>query len=324
MSVDEALRAERRHLRAQAREFAADVLAHVRAVTDPLPTPTERCRATRPFYRQLVEAGTGTGVGLRTTARHRDGHWIVDGEKQWVSHATGWDGTGPDLMAVVCRAGDDPDPRRSLAVLLVPGPIEGLQITDVFDTLGHRAHLLPRFSLVDLRVPGANLVGDVGDGLDIVGAAFGGALVGACAVGLMRAAFDVALQFARTDRRGGRVPVVEHQGVGFLLADVKTRIEAARSLTSRACAAVDGGSPGAEELAVHAKVFGSEAATQSLVDLMRVVGVDSYSHDLPLAGLVQDALAYPLFSGGNIGFRRRRLQALLAEASYDPWSTLDD
>jgi len=406
MSVDSSPRTS---LRAQAREFAGDVLAGARAVTEALPTATERYRATRPFYRQMVEAGflrrlipqalggdgtgasataalaeelvagdpsvalnlfsTGLGLapllragspaqrdrflppflattgtplaslaltepggtanldepgGLRTTARRDDDHWIVNGEKQWVSHATGWDGTGPDLMTVVCRAGDDPDPRRSLAALLVPGPVQGLVVTEILEPLGHRAHLLPRFSLVDVRVPSANLVGEVGDGLGIVGAAFGGALIGACAAGVMRAAFDVALQFARTDHRGGRVPVIDHQGVGFLLADVKTRIEVVRSLTARACAALDRGSPGAEELSVHAKVFGSETAVQALVDLMRVIGVDSYGHHLPLAGLIQDALAYPLFSGGNIGFRRRRLQALLADPAYDPWSTMDE
>ena len=396
-------------LRSEARDFASDVLSKVREVTDPLPTATERYRATRPFYRQMVEAGflrrlvpqalggdgtgasavavlaeelvagdpgvalhlfstglgltpllragspaqhaaflppflamsgtpiaslaltepggtanfaepdpgTGEQVGLQTTARRDGDAWLIDGEKQWVSHATGWDGTGPDLMSVVCRTGDD------LTVLLVPGPIEGLTVTEVLDPLGHRAHLLPRFTLTDVRVPAANVIGEVGDGLGIVTAAFGGALIGACAAGVMRSAFDVALRFARTDRRGGRVPVVEHQGVGFLLADVKTRIEAVRALTLRACAALDGGSPGAEELSVHAKIFGSEAAVQSLVDLMRVIGVDSYGHHLPLAGLLQDALAYPLFSGGNIGFRRRRLQALLADPDYDPWCTVD-
>ncbi|MGD9987399.1 acyl-CoA dehydrogenase family protein [Pseudonocardia sp.] len=265
----------------------------------------------------------GRDVGLRTTARRRNGQWIVNGAKQWVSHATGWEGTGPDLMAVVARAGNSPDPRRSTAVLLVPGPIDGLRIDELLDPLGHRAHLLPRFSLVDVRVPDADLVGEVGDGLGIVNASFGGALIGACAAGVMRVAFDAALAFARTDRRGGRVPVVEHQGVGFLLADVKTRIEAVRSLTYRACAALDRGAPGAEELSVHAKVFGSEAAVQSLLDLMRVIGVDSYGHHLPLAGLLQDALAYPLFSGGNIGFRRRRLQAMLADPAYDPWATFE-
>jgi butyryl-CoA dehydrogenase len=416
VTVTDVLRTEQTTLRARAREFAGDVLAHVREVTDPLPTPTERYRATRPFYRQMVEAGflrrlvpqalggdgtgasttavlaeelvagdpsvalhlfstglgltpllragtaaqhrrflppflattgtplaslalsepggtanldqtdpgTGLEVGLRTTARRTDGGWSVDGEKQWVSHATGWDGTGPDLMTVVCRAGDDPDPHRSTAVLLVPGPIEGLTIIGVLEPLGHRAHLLPRFSLTDVHVPDEDLLGEVGDGLGIVAAAFGGALVGACAAGVMRAAFDAALRFARTDRRGGLVPVVEHQGVGVALGDVKTRIEAVRGLTRAACAAVDSGSPGAEELSVHAKIFGSEAAVQTLVDLMRVVGVDSYGHHLPFAGLIQDALAYPLFSGGNNGFRRRRLHALLADPAYDPWSTVDD
>ncbi|NMO88369.1 acyl-CoA dehydrogenase family protein [Actinomycetospora sp. TBRC 11914] len=415
MTVTEDPRTAHRILRAEAREFAGDVLAHVRAVTDPLPSPTERYRATRPFYRRMVEAGflrrlvpqalggdgtgasatavmaeelvagdpgvalhlfatglgltpllragtpdqhrrflapflattgtplaslalsepdgtanldepdpgTGMAVGLRTTARHEDGGWVVDGEKQWVSHATGWDGTGPDLMTVVCRTGDDPDPRRSTAVLLVPGPIEGLRITEVLDPLGHRAHLLPRFSLSDVRVPEENLVGEVGDGLGIVAASFGGALIGACAVGVMRVAFDHALHFARTDRRGGSVPVVDHQGVGFLLADVKTRIETVRALTRAACAAVDAGAPGAEELSVHAKIYGSETAVDTLVALMRIVGVDSYGHHRPLAGLVQDALAYPLFSGGNVAFRRRRLHALLADPTYDPWCTVD-
>ena len=95
--------------------------------------------------------------GLRTTAQRSGDHWILNGEKQWVSHATGWDGTGPDLMTVVCRAGDEPDPRRSLALLLVPGPIQGLVVTEILVPLGHRAELLPRFSLVDVRVPTANL-----------------------------------------------------------------------------------------------------------------------------------------------------------------------
>jgi nitroalkane oxidase len=63
-------------------------------------------------------------------------------------------------------------------------------------------------------------------------------------------------------------------------------------------------------------VFGSEAAVQSLVDLMRVVGIESYSHEMPLAGLMADALAYPLMSGGNTGFRRRRLQTIFAEPGY--------
>jgi nitroalkane oxidase len=70
-------------------------------------------------------------------------------------------------------------------------------------------------------------------------------------------------------------------------------------------------------------VFGSEAAVRVITDLMRVVGVDSYGHELPLAGLLQDAVALPLFAGGNIGVRRRQLHALMLDPAYDDLATLD-
>jgi nitroalkane oxidase len=78
---------------------------------------------------------------------------------------------------------------------------------------------------------------------------------------------------------------------------------------------------GAQELAIEAKVHGSETAVRVLTDLMRVVGVESYNHTLPLGRLLQDALALPLFGGGNIGVRRRQLHALLKRPEYDPLMT---
>ena len=88
-----------------------------------------------------------------------------------------------------------------------------------------------------------------------------------------------------------------------------------------ACRAADLQSPGAEELAIEAKVLGSETAVRVLTDLMRVVGVESYDRALPLGRLLQDALALPLFGGGNIGVRRRQLHAILKQPGYDPLMT---
>ena len=85
----------------------------------------------------------------------------------------------------------------------------------------------------------------------------------------MRAAFEFTLGFARTERRGGIQPIIEHQAVGYALADAKTAIEATRCLCWRACQAVDAQSPGAQELAIEAKVHGSEMAVRVLTDLMR-------------------------------------------------------
>ncbi len=93
------------------------------------------------------------------------------------------------------------------------------------------------------------------------------ALVGVFGVALMRVAFDYALNFARSEHRGGAVPIIEHQAVGYALADAKMAIEAARYLSWKACHAMDSNAPGAFELALHAKVFGSETAVKVITDL---------------------------------------------------------
>ncbi|MCT8180809.1 acyl-CoA dehydrogenase family protein [Variovorax sp. CY25R-8] len=263
------------------------------------------------------------GEGVRTTAvrdQGGEGGWRIHGTKQWVSAATGWDGEGADLLSVVCRTDPEAPPEAALSILVVRRGAPGLVPLHDIDAMGHRAHLVPRFRLDGVAVPDADVVGPVGGARDIVEASFSGtaALVGIMGVGLMRAAFDVALRFAKTECRGGALPIVEHQAVGYALADAKTTIEAARYLGWKACDAIDRQLPGALELALQSKIFGSEAAVRVITDLMRVVGIDSYGHELPLAGLLQDAIALPLFDGGNMGVRRRQLHALLRAADYDP------
>ena len=205
--------------------------------------------------------------GVRTTAVREAGHWVIAGAKKWVSNSAGWDGTGPDLMSVVARNDPAAAASTALSVFLVTGPVSGLSVTGTPDTIGHRARSTPAISLAAVRVPEGNVVGDVGGGLKIVGSAFApaAAQVGVFGLALMRAAFDHALRFAQAERRGGPVPIIDHQAVGYALASAKTRIEAVRSLTWRACHALDTGSPAGRELALHAKVFGSETAVAGLV-----------------------------------------------------------
>lgn len=259
-------------------------------------------------------ASPAAGTGTRTTARRDGADWVIDGEKQWISSATGWDGRGADLLCVVARSSGD-----GLGVFAVRRPAQGLSLVRAFDTLGHRGHLVPRFRLDGVRVADADVIGPVDGGRRIVDDSFTAtaALVGIMGVGLLRAAFDFALGFARRERRGGALPILEHQAVGHALADAKTALEAARQLARRACAAMDAQAPGGPELALHSKLFGSETAVRVITDLMRVVGIDSYSHELPLAGLLQDALVLPLFDGGNLGVRRRQLHDLLRQDDYD-------
>jgi butyryl-CoA dehydrogenase len=262
------------------------------------------------------------GAGVRTTARFSGDRWIIQGRKSWVSSATGWDLKSADLLSVLCRTDPDAPAERGISIILVEGPASGLVFERAIDSVGHRAHLLPQFALEGVSVPGDNVLGSLGGGLALTAASFMGAaaLVGVFAVGVMRMAFDFALGFARNERRGGIHPIIEHQAVGYALADAKIAIEATRSLCWRACQAVDLQSPAAEELAIEAKVYGSETAVRVLTDLMRVVGVESYDHALPLGRLLQDALALPLFGGGNVGVRRRRFHAILQRPEYDPFA----
>jgi alkylation response protein AidB-like acyl-CoA dehydrogenase len=263
------------------------------------------------------------GEGVRTTATLRGDRWIIDGRKSWVSSATGWDRKGADILSVLCRTDPDAPAERGISVMLVERPAPGLVFERAIQSLGHRAHLLPQFNLKGVSVPRDNVLGSRGGGLALTAACFTGAaaLVGIFAVALMRAAFEFTLAFARTEMRGGIDPIIEHQAVGYALADAKMAIESTRCFAWRACQAVDVQSPSAQELAIEAKVHGSETAVRVLTDLMRVVGIESYDHALPLGRLLQDALALPLFGGGNVGVRRRQLHVILKRPEYDPLMT---
>jgi nitroalkane oxidase len=300
-------------------------------------TEAQHARFVRPFLTQtgtplaaLANSEPGGSAnfaapgGTRTVA-HLDGeHWVIDGEKHWVSSATGWDGRGADVLCVVCSTPATEGHPAGLSVIAVPAGTPGLEPVHNINSLGHRAHLTPRFRLQGVRVPRDHLIGTPGGGQALVEGSFSGtaAIVGAMSVGVMRHAFDVALRFCQTESRGGPHPVIGHQAVGYALADAKAAIEASRALAWMASAAMDRQAPGALELALHAKVYCSETAVRVVADLMRVVGIDSYDHTLPLAGLLQDVMVLPLFDGGNMGVRRRQLHGLLQAKGYDPLTTL--
>jgi nitroalkane oxidase len=251
------------------------------------------------------------GEGVRTVAKLAGNDWTINGRKKWVSSATGWDRKGADILCVVCRTDPDESADKATSIIVVEGPAPGVTFERAIDAIGHRAHLVPVFGLQNVVAPRTNLLGKEGDGSGTA------ALVGIFGVALMRAAFDIALKFAKTEKRGGVHYIIEHQAVGYALADAKTSMEAARYLSWRACHALDTQSPGADELAIEAKIYGSETAVRVITELMRVVGIESYDHETPFGRLLRDALALPIFDGGNMGVRRRQLHTMLMQPTYD-------
>jgi nitroalkane oxidase len=176
-------------------------------------------------------ASPAPGEGVRTTARREGDNWIINGRKKWVSSATGWNREGADLLCVVCRTDPAAATDAAISIIAVEGPVTGLVFERAIDTVGHRAHLVPEFSFQNVAAPHHNLLGQEGGGLALTAGAFTGtaALVGIFGVALMRAAFESALHFARTEKRGGVHPIIEHQAVGYALAGAP----ATRSTPSR-------------------------------------------------------------------------------------------
>ncbi len=263
--------------------------------------------------------------GVRTHARREGDEWVISGHKHHITNGSGWDGRGAHLYAVLCRTDLTLPPDRSLAIIMVPGNTAGIHVKGHLETAGHRAVDSPILDFNDVRVPYDNLLGEAGDGAKMVETAFSwtAALIGAACVGVMRAAFDHALKFAQTDHRSGAFPIIEHQNAGYMLADMKCRIEAARYLTWKACHQFDALGRAGEELAIITKIHASELCVQVVYDAMRLVGVDSYTTLHPLAGLMQDALCFPLYDGGNMGVRRRQLHNLFKHGNYDPMAAAE-
>jgi nitroalkane oxidase len=229
---------------------------------------------------------------------------------------------GCHLYTAVCRTDPAAGADEALAVIAVPGATRGITVVDVYDKIGHRGVVTPSVHFDEVRVPAANLIGEPGRlGKRIVAGAFSwtAALIGAACVGTIRAAFEYALEFARAEKWLGTVPIIEHQNVGFMLADIKMRIEACRYLTWKACHDFERTSGRAQELAIMTKVYCSETAVTTIYDCMRVVGIAGYTKDLaPLERIMRNAMVFPLYDGGNQGIRRRQLHEMLRHPSYDP------
>ncbi len=256
--------------------------------------------------------------GLRTTAVPDGDWWVINGRKAWASHLAGWDGNGPDVMTIVCRT-----PGGVSVIVAGREHLAGhIEVEEHYDLPGLRGCMTSRIRLHDVRVPRPNILGAEGQGVQLTCNAFwaSGASIGIFAVAAMRQAFDVAYHYALTSKRGGAVPIIEHQSVADILADAKGRIEAVRLLAWRALDAVIAQDPAGPELALHAKIFGSETGVQVISRLVNVVGVQAYDNNFPLMAYLSEALAYPVIEGSNTGIRRRQLQDLFRAPGYNPLS----
>ena len=218
----------------------------------------------------LTEENAGTDAGgTETTAQLRDGCWVINGSKRYITNA------GTDVTAgvtVMARTGSRPDGRPELTAILVPQETPGYTRGPAYDKLGWRASNQNPLYFEDCRVPEENLLGQRGAGFrQFLQTLDGGRVaVGALSVGLAQACCDEALAHARGRRQFGK-PLADFQAVQFKLADIAMEIELAHTMVLKAAWLKDRGRPFSREASM-AKVFASEAAKRAADQAAQILG----------------------------------------------------
>jgi alkylation response protein AidB-like acyl-CoA dehydrogenase len=244
----------------------------------------------------LTEPNCGSDLqAIRTVARRVDGEYLVRGNKMFITN-----GEHGDVFATLVKTNPDIEPSHRGMSCLLMGKDEGFGISKHIDKLGYRAVDTVELILDDVRVPAADLVGgEEGHGFGHVmeGLETGRVNIAARAVGVARAAFEAAVRYAQEREAFGK-PIAQHQAVQFLLADMGTKIEAARLLYLRAAELKDRGERADLEVGM-AKLYASEMCLEVALDAIRVHGGYGYSSEFPVERYYRDAPLMIIGEGTN-------------------------
>jgi len=242
----------------------------------------------------LTEPQGGSDAGALTTRARRDGdHYVLSGTKQFIT-------TGKNAEVALVFAVTAPElGRRGISAFIVPTATPGYVVARVESKMGQRASDTCQIRFDDLRIPAALRLGEEGAGYRIALANLEGGRIGiaAQAVGIARAALAAAQSYARERVTFGR-PIIEHQAVGFRIAAMATRVEAARQLVLHAAQLRDALRPCLME-ACMAKLVASEAAEWVCSEGIQVLGGYGYLNDFPLERLYRDARVTRIYEGTN-------------------------
>ena len=240
----------------------------------------------------LTEPHVGSEAGgLRTTAVRDGDHYVLNGVKQFIT--SGQNGDVAIVMAVTDKAAG----KKGISAFLVPTTTPGYTVARLEDKLGQHASDTAQILFENCRVPAENLLGEEGMGLKIALSGLEGGRIGIAsqAVGMARAAFDAALNYAKERQSFGQ-PIFQHQAVQFKLADMATQIEAARQMIRHAAALKDAGRPCLKEAAM-AKLLASEMAERVCSDAIQIHGGYGYVSDFPVERIYRDVRVCQIYEG---------------------------
>jgi short/branched chain acyl-CoA dehydrogenase len=236
------------------------------------------------------EAGSDAGA-TRMTAELRDGHWVVNGSKIFITNA------GTDITACVtltARTADD-----EISTILVPNGTDGYEISAPMRKMGWHASDTRELSFRDCAVPEENLIGERGAGyrqfLEILDG--GRVSIAAMGIGLAQGAYDLAAAYAHERKQFGQ-PISKFQAIQFKLADMATEIEAGRGLVYKAAWLKDQGRPFGQAAAM-AKLFTGELSHRVANQALQIHGGYGYMDEYPISRLYRDQKVLEIGEGTN-------------------------
>ncbi len=268
--------------------------------------------------------GHPTGIGVTAEHDKGRGEYVLNGKKRWPCNSGGWDLKGANANIVIVRTSPNKGGKHGLSGLIVPRGAKGVSYEQPISKIGHRLCQNNTITFDNCRVPEENLFAE-GDGDLIIAKDFtwSGPVAAIAAVGVARSAYEYVLKWAKTYTAGSDKPIMHYQAVGYLMAEVATKIEACRAFSWKAAHYLDMYDSEGHAVGAMSKVFCGETLFNAIFQAMQAMGVNALDRDHPVERYLREALVFPLYDAGNIGMQMRKIWGVMADPDYDPRAIAD-
>jgi acyl-CoA dehydrogenase len=240
----------------------------------------------------LTEPGNGSdAAGIKTTIKDAGDHYVVNGEKMWITNA------GHADLFVVYGTYDASLKHKGISAIVIEKGTDGIELGKKEDKMGHRSSDTRGLRFNNVKVPKENLLGKLGDGWKIAMATLDHSrpLVASSALGGAQRALDCAKDYAKERVQFG-VPIAKHEAIQLMIADMAMKVEASRLLVTKAAWQADQGIRNTE-IASYAKAFAADSCMEITTDAVQVYGGYGYSKEYPVEKLMRDAKLIQIYEG---------------------------
>lgn len=243
----------------------------------------------------LTEPNAGSdAAAIQTTAVLKNGHYILNGNKQWITS-----GDVAEVLVVFAMT-DKTKGVKGISTFIIEKSYPGFSVGKKERKMGIRGSSTVELNFDNCSVPAGNLLGQEGDGFKIAMQTLDRARpsVGAIAVGIAQGAFDVALEYGKQRVQFGQ-PIVNFQGIQFMLADMATQIQMARLGVHQVAWLIESGAKNYTKESAMCKLYASDICMQVTTDSLQIMGGNGYSREYPLERMMRDAKITQIFEGTN-------------------------